>query len=66
MLAPTKNRGVTYQTDEKHLTNLREYFVGMVKLACYDTLVYYYLSLIIISQNIIKKGHRKNSQNVTF
>ena len=35
MLAPNNNRGVTYQTDEKHLTNLREYFVGVVKLACY-------------------------------
>jgi len=23
-------RGMTYQTDEKHLTNLREYFVGVV------------------------------------
>jgi len=34
MLAPNNNRGVTYQTDEKHLTNLREYFVGVVILAC--------------------------------
>ncbi len=50
MLAPTNNRGVTNQTDEKHLTNLRKYFVGVVKLACYDTLVYYFVSLTIISQ----------------
>jgi len=35
MLTPNNNRGVTYQTDEKHLTNLWEYFVGVVKLACY-------------------------------
>ncbi len=35
MLAPNNNRGVTYQTDEKHLANLREYFVGVVLLACY-------------------------------
>ena len=35
MLTPNNNRGVTYQTDEKHLTILREYFVGVVKLACY-------------------------------
>jgi len=34
MLTPNNNRGVTYQTDEKHLTNLREYFVGVVKLTC--------------------------------
>jgi len=30
MLVPNNNRGVTYRTDEKHLTNLREYFVGVV------------------------------------
>jgi len=24
---------MTYQTDEKHLTNLKEYLVGMVKIA---------------------------------
>jgi len=35
MLTPNNNRGVTYQTNEKHLTNLREYFVGVVLLACY-------------------------------
>jgi hypothetical protein len=33
MLAPNNNRGMTYQTDEKHLTNLREYLVGVAKLA---------------------------------
>ncbi len=32
-LAPNNNKGMTYQTNEKHLTNLREYFVGVVKLA---------------------------------
>ena len=34
------NRGVTYQTDEKYLNNIAEYFlVGVVKLAlyCYNT-----------------------------
>jgi len=30
---PNNNRGMTYQSDEKHLTNLREYLVGVVKLA---------------------------------
>jgi len=33
MLAPNSNRGMAYQTDEKHLTNLREYLVWVVKLA---------------------------------
>ncbi len=47
MLSPNNNRGMTYQTDEKQLTNLRKYFVGVVKLA-----VYYYVSLTIISLNI--------------
>ncbi len=30
MLAPNNNRGVTYQTDEKHLNNMSECFVGVV------------------------------------
>jgi hypothetical protein len=28
MVAPNNNRGVTYQTDEKHITIFPEYFVG--------------------------------------
>jgi len=31
MLAPNDNRIVTYQTDEKHLIHLLEYFVEVVK-----------------------------------
>jgi len=30
MLAPNNNRGMTYQTDEKHLTIFPEYFVGVI------------------------------------
>jgi hypothetical protein len=30
MLAPNNNRGMTYQTDEKHLTIFPEYFVVVV------------------------------------
>jgi hypothetical protein len=30
MLAPNNNRGMTYQIDEKHLTNSGKYFVGVV------------------------------------
>jgi len=35
---PNNNRGVTHQTDEKHLNNMSEYFVGVVNLAfnCYN------------------------------
>ncbi len=38
MLAPNNNRGMTYQTDEKHLNNMSEYFVGVVNTAfnCYN------------------------------
>jgi hypothetical protein len=32
---PNNNNGITYQTDEKHLTNSTEYFVGAIKLAWY-------------------------------
>jgi hypothetical protein len=35
MLAPNNNRGMTYQTDEKHLTIFLEHLVGVVKLAIY-------------------------------
>jgi len=35
---PNNNRGVTHQTDEKHLNNMSEYFVGVVNLVfnCYN------------------------------
>jgi hypothetical protein len=32
---PNNNKGVTCQTDEKHLNNMAEYFVGLVELAIY-------------------------------
>ena len=62
MLAPNNNRGMTYQTDEKHWTNLREYFVGVVKLAiyCYNNL----FLLRVFTNNLLKylqMWHRKNS-----
>ncbi len=36
---PNNNRGMTHQSDEKHLNNMAEYFVGVAKLAlyCYNT-----------------------------
>ena len=35
MLAPNTNRGMTDQTNEKHITIFPEYFIGVVKLAIY-------------------------------
>jgi hypothetical protein len=29
---PNNNRGVTHQTDEKHLNNMSEYFVGVIPI----------------------------------
>jgi len=36
---PNNNRGVTHQTDEKHLNNMSEYFVEVVNVAfiCYQS-----------------------------
>ena len=31
-VCPNNNRGVTYQTDEKHLNDMSEYFVGAVNI----------------------------------
>jgi hypothetical protein len=42
MLAPNNNRGVTYQTDEKNLNNVFEYSVGVVKLAHYCYITFFY------------------------
>ena len=33
MLAPNNNRGVTHQTDKKHLNSMSKYFVGVVNIA---------------------------------
>ena len=35
MLASNNNKGMTYQTNEKHLTIFPEYYVGVVKLPIY-------------------------------
>jgi hypothetical protein len=36
MVAPNNNnRGMTYQTNKKHLSIFPEYFIGVVKLAIY-------------------------------
>ena len=52
MLAPNNNRGMTYQTDEKHLTIFPEYFVGVVKLAInrYDN----HFLLRVFTNNLLK------------
>ena len=62
MLTPNNNRGVTYQIGEKHLTNLQEYFVGVVKLACYALNTR--LLLRVFNDNLpkyYKKGTSENS-----
>ncbi len=58
MFDPDNNRGMTYQTNEKYVTDMLEYIVGAVKLTCYflNTLVYYYVSLPKIFLNIYKIG----------
>jgi hypothetical protein len=52
MLAPNNNRGMTYQTDEKNLNNMVEYYVGVVKIAhcCYITRFLWH----VINQDIEK------------
>ena len=53
MLAPNNNRGMAYQTDEKHLNIFLEYFVGVIKLACYALNTRLLLRVLpIISLNI--------------
>ncbi len=42
MLAHNNNRGMTYQTDEKDLTNSGKYFVGV---GYHLNTCYYYVSL---------------------
>ena len=62
MLAPNNNRGMTYQTDEKHLTIFSEYFVGVVKLACYSINTRFLWR--VFTNNLLKIyqiGHWKNS-----
>ena len=38
MFSPNNNRGMTYESNPKHLSNFREYFIGVIKLTicCYS------------------------------
>ena len=45
---------MSYQTDEKHLSYLLEYFVGAVKLACYSLNTR--LLLRVFTNNLLKLG----------
>jgi len=49
---PNNNSGVTHQTDEKHLNNMSEYFVGVVNIAfnCYNN----HFVLCIINHYLLK------------
>ena len=52
MLAPNNNKGMPYQTDEKHLNNLLEYYVEVVNLAfiCYNNR----FVLCVFTDNLLK------------
>jgi hypothetical protein len=54
MVAPNNNKGMTYQTDEKHLTNLLEYFVGVVKLAYCSLNTYLPLRVFTFTNYLLK------------
>jgi len=49
---PNNNRGVTHQTDEKHLNNMSEYFFGVVNIAfnCFNN----HFVLRIINHYLLK------------
>jgi len=51
MFAPNNNGGMAYQNDEKHLTIFPEYFVGVVKLACYSINI---RLLCVFTNNLLK------------
>ena len=52
---------MTYQTNVKHLTNLREYFVGVIKLAfyCYNNR----FLLRVFTNNLLKYLKNWKSKN---
>ena len=52
MYAPNNNRVMTYQTDENHITNLQEYFVGAVDLANFSLNTC--LLLHVFTSNLLK------------
>ncbi len=51
MLAPNNNRGMTYKNDVKHLHNMADYFVGVVKVAiyCYNNC----FQLLVVTNNLL-------------
>ncbi len=51
---PNNNWGMTYQTDEKHLNNMSEYFVGVVNIGfnCYNNR--FLLSIILAKSSVTK------------
>ena len=54
------NRGITYQTDEKHLTIFPEYFVGVVKLVTYSINTHL---LVCVTNNLLKYVPNWTSKN---
>ena len=59
---PNNNRGVTHQTDEKHLNNMSEYFVGVVNIAiiCNNN----HFVLRIIKHYLLKNLQNRTSKNL--
>ena len=66
--APDNNRGMTYQTDEKHLTSFTLYFVGggLTSMLFIWTLIYYYVSFANYHLKYLLNQLIQNSWNVTF
>ncbi len=59
---PNNNRGVTHQTDEKHLNKMSEYFVGVVNIAHLIVIAIVFCNVCnnsIITINIYKSDIKK-------
>ena len=55
---------MTYQTDEKHLTNFPEYFIGAVKLACYSLGTH--LLLLVFTNDLLKYLSNRTSKTLNM
>ncbi len=62
MLAPNKNRGVTYQTDGNHIIKTIGYLVGVVKLACYS--IHTPILLRVFTNNHLKYLSNRTSKKI--
>ena len=58
MLAPNNNRGVTHQTDKKHLNSMSKYFVGVVNIA--------FNHYLLIPQSLLTESSKKVARKAVF